>query len=271
MSHGAMVNKRHSRTKPLAPLELNSRLLWQNVFGDRCLDPVLWLARPFLDALPNKVLDKGKLSAMMTFMFPDRPLRSRLRQAPAPRDHAMENLRFIRETMERSASFTAVPGWGGVGMGMTALVAAGMASRQSTAAGWLGTWVVAALAAVLIGCWAMGKKARAARVPLLSGSGRKFALSLFPPIFAGALLTVALYHAGHVSVLPGLWLLLYGAGIVTGGAFSVPVVPVMGLCLMGAGAAALFCPASWGNAFMAAGFGGLQILFGVIIARRYGG
>jgi hypothetical protein len=204
-------------------------------------------------------------------MFPDRPRRAQSRKAPAPRDHAIENLRFIRETMERSASFTGVPGWGGVGMGVTALVAAWLAAQQPTVGAWLTTWLMEAALAVVIGAWAVSVKARAANLPLLSGAARKFALSLSPPFVAGVLLTSALYHTGHTVLLPGLWLLLYGAGVVTGGAFSVRVVPVMGMCFMGVGAVALFSPASWGNVLLAAGFGGLQILFGIIIARRYGG
>ncbi len=204
-------------------------------------------------------------------MFPDRPLRARFRKALAPRDHALENLRFIRETMERSASFTGVPGWGGVAMGSTALAAALLASRQPTVGAWLTTWLMEAALAIVIGAWAVTVKARAANLPVLSGAARKFALSLSPPFLAGVLLTFALYRTGHTTLLPGLWLLLYGAGVVTGGAFSVPVVPVMGVCFMAAGALALFSPASWGNAFLAAGFGGLQIVFGIIIARRYGG
>ncbi len=204
-------------------------------------------------------------------MFPDRSLRARSRKVPAPRDHAIENLRFIRETMERSASFTGVPGWGGVSMGVTALVAAWLAARQPTVGAWLTTWLMEAALAVVIGAWAVSVKARAANLPLLSGAARKFALSLSPPFVAGVLLTSALYHTGHTVLLPGLWLLLYGAGVVTGGAFSVPVVPVMGMCFMTVGAVALFSPASWGNVLLAAGFGGLQILFGIIIARRYGG
>jgi hypothetical protein len=197
------------------------------------------------------------------------PLRSR---EPVALDaHAADNLRFIRETMESAAAFTAVPGWGGVAMGGTALAAAVVAALQTTPLGWLVTWLVEALLAVGIAGGAVAYKARRARMPLLSGPGRKFALSFAPPIAAGALLTFALFRGGSVAILPALWLLLYGTAVVTGGAFSVRVVPLMGLCFLALGAAAIFAPASWGNGFMAGGFGGLQILFGVIIARRYGG
>ena len=204
-------------------------------------------------------------------MFPDRRPNFRLTKGSLPRDHAIENLRYIRETLERSTAFTAVPGRGGMIMGLTALAAAEMASRQATPKAWLTVWLVEAVAAFLAGGLALAQKARAANVPVLSGAGRKFALSLLPPLLAGAALTGALFQAGQLRALPGVWLLLYGTAIVTGGAFSVRVVPVMGLCFMGVGCAALFAPAGLGNAFLAAGFGGLHVIFGFIIARRYGG
>jgi hypothetical protein len=124
---------------------------------------------------------------------------------------------------------------------------------------------------VAIAAPAAATKARRANSTLFSGPGRKFLLSFAPPIIVGGLLTFALYAAGAASVLPGVWLLLYGTAIVTGGAFSVRIVPVMGFCLMSLGTAALIAPAAWGDAFMAAGFGVLQIGFGVWIARHYGG
>lgn len=183
----------------------------------------------------------------------------------------MDNLRFIRQTMERATAFTAVPGWGGVGMGVLALAAAGVAETRPTDDAWLATWLATAVLALTLGGWTMARKARRAGTVVFSYSGRRFVLSYVPPLVVGALLTLALVRAGQLDALPGTWLLLYGTGVVTGGAFSVRVVPLMGLCFMALGAVALFGPSAWGNLLMAGGFGLLHIVFGVIIARRYGG
>jgi len=199
------------------------------------------------------------------------PLRSPSRE-PIPIDaRAADHLRYIRETMESAAEFTAVPGWGGVAMGITALVAAFIASRQVTPRAWLTVWLIEAFVAVAIAAPTAATKAHRANSALFSGPGRKFVLSFAPPIVVGGLLTFALFQAGLPTALPGVWLLLYGTAIVTGGAFSVRIVPVMGLCLILLGAAALIGPARWGDAWMAAGFGTVQIGFGWWIARHYGG
>jgi hypothetical protein len=199
------------------------------------------------------------------------PLRSPTRE-PIPIDaRAADHLRYIRETMERAAEFTAVPGWGGVAMGITALAAAYLASTQTTPAAWLRVWLIEAFVAVAIAAPAAATKAHRANSTLFSGPGRKFVLSFAPPILVGGLLTYVLFHAGFFAALPGVWLLLYGTAIVTGGAFSVRIVPVMGMCLMALGTVALFAPATWGDALMAAGFGIVQIGFGIWIARHFGG
>ena len=204
-------------------------------------------------------------------MTPAEPARSTRPVLVPLEDRAADNLRFIRETMERAGSFTAVPGWGGTAIGFSALAAAALASHQPTAARWIFIWLVEAGLAMVLAVLTVAQKAHAARMPLFSGPGRKFALSFAPPMVVGALLTAALYRDGDLRLLPGMWLLLYGTAVVSGGSFSVRVVPMMGVCFIALGAAALVSPASWGNAYMMAGFGGLQIVFGLVIARKYGG
>lgn len=184
--------------------------------------------------------------------------------------HAMDNLRFIRDTMERAGPFTGVPGWGGAAMGASAILAAAIGHLQGPK-GWLVTWLLEAVIALAIGGFAMERKARKVHMSLFSAPGRKFVLSFAPPLLMGALVTVVLYRAGVPALVPGMWLCLYGTGIVTGGAFSIRIVPVMGLAFVILGGCAFFFPPNWNDVFLAAGFGGLHVLFGIVIARRYGG
>jgi len=184
-------------------------------------------------------------------------------------EHAFANLRFIRETMERAGSFTAVPGWGGILMGVSALLTAFLTSNLPSRELWFEAWIGEAVLAIGIGLFAMIQKAKAIKSPLLYGPGRRFALSFLPPMIAGAVLSVFLSQHGLYAVMPGMWMILYGVAVITGGAFSVNVVPLMGVSFMALGIAALFSPQGWSNIYMGIGFGGLQIVFGAIIARRY--
>lgn len=204
-------------------------------------------------------------------MTPIRMVTPKPEEPPALHERAMDNLSYIRATMERATTFTLISGWGLVAIGSTALVAALIASRQKSFKDWMLVWLVEEVVALLIAGWSMDRKARRARTPLLAGPGRKVLFSLTPPIFAGGLLTMVLYRAGLTDAIPALWLLLYGTGVITGGMFSVSIVPIMGLCFMAFGAGALLAPAGFADWFMALGFGGLHIVFGTIIARKYGG
>ncbi len=185
--------------------------------------------------------------------------------------HAEESLLFIRRTMERSSTFTAVPGLGGAGMGAIGLAAAVLAANQSSAERWLVVWLVAAAIALSVGATAMLRKAARLGAPLTGAVGRRFAMSLAAPLVAGAALTWGVWMNGDWELMPAVWLLLYGTGLLTGGAFSVAAVRLLGAAFMALGVAALVTPQAWGNVWLGIGFGGLQLAFGLYIARRHGG
>jgi hypothetical protein len=192
-------------------------------------------------------------------------------EPPALHTRAMQNLAFIRDTMEAAGAFTAVSGWGMVAVGLIATGAAVIASAQHSVLQSIYVWIAAAVLAPIVMLWMIVRKARKAHMPLLSGPGRKFVLSFSPPMFVGAILTIVLYRAGAVATIPGMWMLLYGTAVVAGGAFSVKIVPVMGICFMLVGIVAVFSPVTWNDWLMASAFGGLHIAFGIPIARRHGG
>lgn len=193
-------------------------------------------------------------------------------QDPAPiHEHALSNLRYIREAMERASAFTSIPGWGGVGVGATAIAAAVIAHPHAGTRRWLLIWLGEAVVAALIAAITMLLKARRANVSFRGGPARRFFSSYFAPIVSAAVLTALLGFHGLYTVLPATWLLLYGASFVSSGAYSIPVVPVMGVCYMLLGVAACFASAAAANALLGVGFGGLHVIFGFVIARRYGG
>jgi len=204
-------------------------------------------------------------------MASERPSTASATEAPALHARAMADLRFIRETMESASAFTTLSGWGLVVIGIAALAAEAVGGDAVGSPRWLGAWLAAAATSVVVGGASTALKTRAAGRPLLSGPGRKFAMGFAPTVLAGAVLTVALVQAGAGVVLPALWLSLYGAAMVGGGAFSVRVVPVMGVAFVALGVIAALAPATWANALLAVGFGGLHVGFGIVIVRRHGG
>jgi hypothetical protein len=198
------------------------------------------------------------------------PLR-RVGPAESLGDRAAADLRFIRGAMERSGSFTAVPGRGGMAMGLVAVAAAALAWRVEDGDVWVAIWTATAAVAMAIGAVTMRRKAAREGLALFAGPGRRFLLCLCPALVAGAFLTVALARAGQLDLLPGTWLLCYGAGVVAAGAFSPPIIPVTGAAFLVLGAAALIAPSNWGDALLALGFGGVHLVSGHIVARRHGG
>lgn len=185
-------------------------------------------------------------------------------------ERAADNLRFIRETMERATPFTAISGQGYVLIGVTAVAAAWLASAQTSATGWLVVWLVELALAGVIAVALTARKARSEGIPMRSHAGRKLVLAFTPPMVVGGLLTMAVLAAGDHQLVPGIWLGLYGAGVTTGGAYSVRIIPLMGAAFILLSAVA-FLTSIPGDLLLGLGLGGLHILFGLVIWRRYGG
>jgi len=185
-------------------------------------------------------------------------------------DRAAENIAFIRSALERSGQFTAVPGRGGVVMGFAALGGAFLAARQTSGEGWLVIWIATAIIGFTIALLSIIAKARRASIPLFAGPGRKFAFALAPSLVAAVLLTAPLAASQRFDLLPPLWLLLYGTAVTASGAFSIPAIAAMGILHLVLGGGALLLP-EHGNLFLAVGFGGLNIGFGIWIWRYHGG
>jgi len=190
--------------------------------------------------------------------------------ADALHEHAAESLRFIRDTMERAGSFTSIPGWGGFAIGLTAIAASVVAQGRAGRA-WLVVWLAEAALAAVIGAATVAVKGRRAGTSFTTPAARRFFVGYLAPMIAGAIVTLALYRAGAFAAMPAAWLLSYGTAFVSSGAFSIRVIPVMGVCFMLLGAAAAFVPFDIANVLLGCGFGGLHVVFGLIIARRYGG
>lgn len=199
---------------------------------------------------------------------PNRPRRTE----PTPIDSgALENLRYIRSTIEAAHTFSTVPGKGCIAMGVTAIAAVGLESLPPLAPYWLAVWVGAAIVACCSALWFMEQKARAQGLSLRRAVAKRFFMSLAPAFVSGAILTAALAGSVDRELITGMWLLLYGAGLAACGLFSIPAVFTAGMAFMGLGAATLWLPPGSAHIVLALSFGGIHLALGTTILRHHGG
>ncbi|HVY64974.1 MAG TPA: hypothetical protein VHH11_09160 [Gammaproteobacteria bacterium] len=194
------------------------------------------------------------------------------RLGPTPIDSgAVENLQYIRRTIEAAHTFTTVPGKGCIAMGVTALAAVAAESYPPLAVHWLAIWVGAAAVACALALWFMEKKAHAQGLSLRRSVAKRFFMTLAPAFLTGAILTAALVGRVDRELITATWLLLYGTGLTTCGLFAVPAVFTAGVAFMALGAATLWLPPGSAHVVLALGFGGIHLALGAAILRHHGG
>jgi hypothetical protein len=200
------------------------------------------------------------------------PVKPDLRIGPTPIDSgAVENLRYIRSTIEAVHTFTTVPGKGCVAMGLAALVAVALERIPALAPHWLAIWVGAAVVAAVTALWFMEQKARKQGLSLRRAVARRFFMTLAPAFIAGAILTAALASRVDREIVTGMWLMLYGAGLCACGVFAIDAVLTAGAAFLALGAATLWLPLGSAHVVLALGFGGIHLALGITIMRHHGG
>jgi hypothetical protein len=192
-------------------------------------------------------------------------------QGPIPiESRALGTLAYIRTSIETSGSM-AVPGMAGIVMGIIGIFATIVASLPRAAPHWLEIWLIAAAIASALGAAMMAREASQSGHALYLGPVRKFLLCLCPALLAGAAVTFALYRTGTTSLIPGVWLLLYGCAVLS--ASTVTIARTMKLiCIMGAlfmvlGVLAFAAPPSAHTVILGMGFGALHTVFGILIGQ----
>ncbi len=185
--------------------------------------------------------------------------------------HAQDNLSFIRGAMERAERVSAVSGAGAMAMGGIALVAMAVAATVGAFAEQLMVWIATAFAAGLAGVLGSALKARQNDLTLFGDPGRRFLLCLIPALLVGAVLSAALLPTPQLVLLPSLWMMLYGTGVLAAGTYAAPPVMYMGGAFIVTGLFAHALPWEWSNVLLGMSFGGLHLVFGYQVYKHHGG
>jgi hypothetical protein len=181
--------------------------------------------------------------------------------------HALGTLQYIRASID-AAGLLAVPGSAGIAMGAVGVLTALLVSLKPLAAHWLQIWLIAGLVAIAFGTALMVHQVVTRGTALYRGPLRKFLMCLCPPLLVGGVLTWQLWLHGQIALIPGVWLLMYGCAVMAASTLTRRALAVMGALLAVLGVIALQLPLSYQNAALGVGFGGLHLLFGILIGGR---
>ena len=181
--------------------------------------------------------------------------------------HAVATLRYIRASMDAAAS-VAVPGSAGIAMGSIGVLATVASSTPGLREYWLGVWLMAAALGGGVGFALMTRPASLRGLSLYGTPLRKFALGLFPALLGGAVMTAVHWTNGNMHAIPGTWLLFYGCALISASVSATRMIAVMGASFVLLGLVALLAPERAQMLLLGAGFGGLHVIFGVLIGRK---
>jgi hypothetical protein len=180
--------------------------------------------------------------------------------------HAAATLRYIRDSMEGAGSFV-VPGSAGIALGGIGLVCAVLCAAPSLHEYWLQIWLLAALAAAAVGGILLVRESSLRGLRLIGTPIRKFALCLIPSLGAGLVITAVHWSYGNLHAIPGTWLMCYGCALISASTVTTRTIGLLGALFAALGVLALLLPSGAQILMLGLGFGGLHIIFGILIGR----
>jgi predicted lysophospholipase L1 biosynthesis ABC-type transport system permease subunit len=208
--------------------------------------------------------------------------------APPAAEEAQENLRMIRELMERSTKYSTFSGLSGVLVGLIAIAGCAVQAfvlprywPEHPVRGFLINWILVVALALLVDFVLTKRRAPLVGKHIRSRLGKQMILAAAPGLGIGVLTTIVLIPWLMDFVYPA-WMLCYGAAVCAVGIFSQREVRRLGWSFLVTGAVTLLLlrftdlwPYIWERSYLGLGmtalsFGGFHIIYGLVMWRRGG-
>jgi hypothetical protein len=198
----------------------------------------------------------------------------------------LDDLKDIKDIMNRSSRFLSLSGLSGVFAGVFALggayLAYGTVYKSQDYLGYrqadmstetLTTLLLIALAtvalAVGVGILLTTREARKSNQKLWDAQTKRLMINLLIPLVTGGILCLMLLLTGYIGFVAPLTLIFYGLALVNASKYTLTEVRSLGLLEIGLGLLAVHF-IGYGLIFWAAGFGVLHIIYGIVMHIRYG-
>ncbi len=197
----------------------------------------------------------------------------------------IEDIKEIRKIMDRSTRFLSLSGMSGITSGIIALIGAFLAYatiydgqdymqyRKALLTSDSPTQILLIAIVILvlsIGCayFFTTRRAKKNNETLWDEHAKKMLINMAIPLVTGGILSLIFIFKGFVGLAAPLTLIFYGLALVNGSKYTYDEIRSLGLMEIGLGLLSAYF-IGYGLIFWAVGFGGLHIIYGIVMHYKY--